>query len=51
MQLLPKPIAYLTTFDAVCSHFFTGVGVVYNTKWGRYLNSSVHISYVRMTPY
>jgi len=51
VKLLLEPIGYLNTFDAVCSHFFTGVGVVYNTKWGKFMNSSVNISYVRMTPY
>jgi len=51
MKLLLHPVPYLTTFDVLCSPFFTGVGVVYNTKWAKFMNSSVNISYVRMTPY
>jgi hypothetical protein len=51
MKLLLHPVPYLTTCDVLCSPFFTGMGVVYNTKWANFMNSSANISYVRMTPY
>ena len=51
MKLLTYPIAFLTTFDALWSLFFTGVGVDYTSNWVRYVNSSVNISYLTMAPY